>query len=221
MIETVIEAYNEAILDTDQERAFAVIHRAVEKGISPEDIIFKIVIPSIELMTKYISETKEASVAQHFLTAKIAAAVTDEMLDKFKQRPKVVGCVVLGTSQGDFHGLGKKIVGGCLKALMIQVIDLGVNVAPEKFVEAAIENKAEVIGIASMMVHTARSENGCSKVRQLVNECGLKGRVRIVVGGAPYRYDHDLYKKVKADAWAENGITAGKIITRLIREVQQ
>ena len=221
MINAVIKAYNEAILDTDQDGALAVIHKAVDQGVSPEDIIFKVVIPSIESMIQLISETQDVSISQHFLTSQIAAAVTEEMVGKFKQAPEIVGSVVIGTSQGDFHGLGKKIVGGCLKALMINVIDLGVNVLPERFVEEAVAHQAAVIGISSMMVHTARSENGCLKVRQILKEKGLEDKIKIVVGGAPYRYDHELYKIVQADAWAADGITAGRIITGLIGEVKK
>jgi methylmalonyl-CoA mutase cobalamin-binding domain/chain len=220
MFEQVIKAYNEAIFDTDRERALEVIHDAVNKGVSPEAIVFKVVIPAIELMIKSISESFNASLAQHFLTSQIAADVVEEMIPKFKKTPEVVGCVVIGTSQGDFHGLGKRIVIGCLNALMINVTDLGLNVPPERFVDEAVTHDAQVIGISSMMVHTARGENGCLKVRRILKERGLEGKIKIIVGGAPYRYDANLYKIVQADAWAPDGITAGKVITALIKEVR-
>jgi methanogenic corrinoid protein MtbC1 len=221
MFEHVVKAYNEAIFDTDRERALKVIHNAVDKGVSPEAIVFKVVIPAIELMIKSISESFDASLAQHFLTSQIAADVIEEMIPKFKKTPEVVGCVVIGTSQGDFHGLGKRIVIGCLNALMINVTDLGLNVPPERFVDEAVTHDAQVIGISSMMVHTARGENGCLKVRRILKERGLEGKIKIIVGGAPYRYDANLYKIVQADAWAEDGITAGKVITGLIKEVRK
>jgi methylmalonyl-CoA mutase cobalamin-binding domain/chain len=220
MFEHVVKAYNEAIFDTDRERALKVIHNAVDKGVSPEAIVFKVVIPAIELMIKSISESFDASLAQHFLTSQIAADVIEEMIPKFKKTPEVVGCVVIGTSQGDFHGLGKRIVIGCLNALMINVTDLGLNVPPERFVDEAVTHDAQVIGISSMMVHTARGENGCLKVRRILKERGLEGKIKIIVGGAPYRYDANLYKIVQADAWAPDGITAGKVITALIKEVR-
>jgi methylmalonyl-CoA mutase cobalamin-binding domain/chain len=221
MFEQVIKAYNEAIFDTDRERALEVIHDAVNKGVSPEAIVFKVVIPAIELMIKSISESFDASLAQHFLTSQIAADVVEEMIPKFKKTPEVVGRVVMGTSMGDFHGLGKRIVIGCLNALMINVTDLGLNVPPERFVDEAVAHDAQVIGISSMMVHTARGENGCLKVRRILKERGLEGKIKIIVGGAPYRYDANLYKIVQADAWAEDGITAGKVITGLIKEVRK
>lgn len=221
MIEQVIKAYNEAIFDTDRDRALAVVRQAVDSGVSPEDVIFKVVIPAIELMIKSISENFDANLAQHFMTSQIAAEVTEQMIPRFKKSPEIVGRVVIGNASGDFHGLGKRIVIGCLKALMIDVTDLGLNVPPERFVDEAIAHNAEVIGISSMMVHTARGENGCLKVRQILKERNLEDKIKIAVGGAPYRFDHELYKIVQADAWAENGITAGKVITDLIREVRK
>jgi methanogenic corrinoid protein MtbC1 len=99
---------------------------------------------------------------------------------------------------------------------MIDVVDLGVNVAPEKFVDEAVAHNAPVIAISSMMMHTARSELGCTKVREILKARNLEDKIKLVVGGAPYRWDPNLYKIVQADAWAEDGITAGKVIKDLM-----
>jgi methanogenic corrinoid protein MtbC1 len=72
-----------------------------------------------------------------------------------------------------------------------------------------------------MMVHTARSEQGCVAVRQLLKERQLEERIKIIVGGAPYTWDTELYKTVQADAWASDGISAGKIIKDLIMGMQK
>lgn len=221
MLEPIITAYNEAIFDTDRDRALEVVHAAIDQGVSPEDIVFKVVIPAIELMMKSISERFDANLAQHFLTAQIASQVTEEMLPRFKQAPVAAGRIVLGTAFGDMHSLGRRIVAGCLKAMMIEVVDLGVNVTAEHFVDAAVAHQAQVIGISAMMVHTARGENGCLQVRRLLRERGLEGDIKVVVGGAPYRFDPELYRKVGADGWAADGVTAGKVIAGLIAEVRQ
>ena len=132
----------------------------------------------------------------------------------------MIGRVVIGNTQGDLHTLGKRIVMACLRTQMIECIDLGVSVAPERFVDEAVALDAQVIAISAMMVHIARSESGCLRVRQLLRERGLEGRIRIIVGGAPFRFDPQLYRRVQADAWAPNGIQAGAEITRLIEEVR-
>lgn len=220
MLEQVMSRYNEAIMDTDRDMALLVVRDALSLGISPEEVVFEVVVPAIELMMRSISENQGVSLAQHFMAAQIASEVVDEMVPQFKQAPDIIGRVVIGTAQGDFHGLGKRIVSGCLKAMMIEVIDLGLNVAPERFVEEALAQNAQVIAISSMMVHTATGDNGCRRVRQLLQERGVEDRIRLAVGGAPYRFDPELYRNVGADAWADNGITASKTISNLIREVR-
>lgn len=218
MLERIRREYDEAIFDTDRERALAAVKAALDRGMTAEDIVFGLVVPSIE---RYLDEAAlaQVSLAQHYLAAQIAGEVVEAMLPRFIVAPDSRGHVVIGTATGDFHGLGKRIVTGCLKAHMFAVTDLGLNVSPAAFVDAAVAGGAQVIGISSMMVHTARGEAGCLGVRRLLQERGLEDRIRIVVGGAPYRFDSRLYLQVGADAWAENGLAAAAVVTGLLREV--
>jgi methanogenic corrinoid protein MtbC1 len=220
VLNTVINAYKEAVFETDKEAAFAVVNGALADGISAEDIVFKVVIPAVEELMSGITKDPDANLAQHFMTAQIAAEVTEKMLEKFEHPPEIIGRVVIGTASGDLHSLGKRIVMGCLKALMVEVTDLGVNVAAKRFVDEAVAHNAQVIAISAMMVHTATGEHGARGVRKLLQERGIEGRIRIVVGGAPYRFDSELYKTVGADGWAPDGVSAGKVIIDLIREVK-
>jgi len=221
ILEKVIAAYSEAVFDTDRDKAFEVIHEAIAQGVTPEDIVFKVVIPSMEQMIKAISEDFDANLAQHFMASQIASQVTDEMVAQFQTSPETIGRVVIGTSHGDMHTLGKRIVSGCLRSLMIDVVDLGVNVSAERFVDTALEHNACIIAISSMMVHTARSEYSCLAVRELLKQRQLEDRIKIIVGGAPYTWDTELYKVVQADAWASDGISAGKVIKDLIMEMHK
>ncbi len=220
MLEKIIADYNEAIVDTDREQAHEVIQHALDNGISPEDIVFKVVASTLHqsMLTMSIQET---NLAQHYLTSQIAVEVTELMIPKFKKQPEIQGRVVIGTAFGDLHSLGKRIVAGCLTASMIEVIDLGVNVPAEVFVEAAIEQEADIIGVSAMMVHTAKGENGPTRIRQLLKEKKIEDRIRLIVGGAPYHFDHELYKMVGADSWSEDGTKAAGIISKLIKEVKQ
>jgi methanogenic corrinoid protein MtbC1 len=221
MLDRIIAAYQEAVFETDKEAAFAVVDAALAEGVKAEDIIFKVVIPAVEEMMSNITKDPDANLAQHFMTAQIAAEVTEKMLQKFEHPPEIIGRVVIGTAHGDLHSLGKRIVMGCLKALMVDVTDLGVNVPAERFVEAALAENAQIIAISAMMVHTATGDNGARKVRRILQERGLEDRLRLIVGGAPYRFDNELYKAVGADAWAPDGVNAGKVIVELIREMKK
>ena len=218
MLERIRQNYDDAIYDTDRELAMGAVRTALDLGVDAEDIVFRVVVPSIE---RYLDEAAahQVSLAQHYLAAQIAGEVVENMLPRFRSAPDCVGRVVIGTAQGDFHGLGKRIVTGCLKAHMFAVTDLGLNVSPAAFVDAAVVAGAQVIGISSMMVHTARGDGGCLGVRRILAERGLEDRIRLIVGGAPYRFDDKLYLQVGADAWAENGLAAAGVVTELVQEV--
>lgn len=220
MLEPIVKAYNEAVFETDKAAAMRVVEDALAQGVCAEDIVFKVVIPAVEEMMAGITRDPDANLAQHFMTAQIAAEVTEKMLVRFKQPPEIIGRVVIGTAAGDLHSLGKRIVMGCLKALMVDVVDLGVNVPAEKFVDEAVARQADVVAVSAMMVHTATGEQGARRVRQILKERGLEERIRIVVGGAPYRFDNELYKVVGADGWAPDGISAGHVIVSLIRSLK-
>jgi methylmalonyl-CoA mutase cobalamin-binding domain/chain len=220
MIDDVIRAYDQSLYDTDRARALEVVHDALDRGMTPEDVVFKVVVPAMDRMIESMAESGEANLAQHYVTAQISDAVVSEMIPRFAQTPSAVGRVVIGSAEGDLHSLGKRIVIGCLRARMIDVTDLGVNVSPQKFVDEAIAHDAPIIGISAMMLHTARGQNGCLGVRRILRERGLEDRIRIVVGGAPYRFDPELYQKVGADAWAEDGVSAGSVITELVEQVR-
>ncbi|MDX8128994.1 cobalamin-dependent protein [Methylomonas sp. EFPC1] len=220
MLDAYIQSYNQAVFETDKPAALEVVNHALNDGFSPEDIVFKLVIPAIELMMTLIEKDPDANLAQHFMTAQIAADVTEKMLEKFSKPPEMIGRVVIGAAYGDLHSLGKRIVSGCLKSLMVDVVDLGTNVTAEKFVDTAVAENAQVIAVSAMMVHTATSEKGSLGVRSLLQERGLEQQIKLAVGGAPYRFDPELYTKVGADAWAPDGVTAAKVIVDLIREVK-
>lgn len=220
MYSDIVKAYNEAVYETDKEAAFQVVEEALARGITPEQVVFDVVVPAVEEMMSLITKDPDANLAQHFMTAQIASEVTERMLERFERPPEILGRVVIGTAAGDLHSLGKRIVAGCLKSLMVDVRDLGVNVPAERFVDEATRVGAQVIAISAMMVHTATGPDGPLAVRRLLRERGLEKTMRLAVGGAPYRFDETMYKAVGADAWAADGVTAARVIADLVKEVK-
>ena len=176
-------------------------------------------LPAVDRMVRELTTTMDATLSQHFIATTVADQVVEAMIPRFQQVPEGRGAIVLGTARGDFHGLGRKIVGGCLKAHLFTVHDLGLNVAPERFVDEAVARGASVIGVSSMMVHTATGEAGPRGVRAVLRERGLESRIKLVVGGAPYRFDADLWRTVGADGWGENGAVAAQLAGRLVEQV--
>ncbi|MBB6480181.1 cobalamin B12-binding domain-containing protein [Spirochaeta isovalerica] len=217
--ELVLEDYFNAIFDTDRDEAIAVIDSALESGMAPQSIIFDIIIPSISRMERELVDKENSTLAQHYICSKVSSEITDRLIPLLPDSPISRGTIVLGTARGDYHGLGKKIVGSILNSNMFKVIDIGINVRPELFVRAALENNASVIGISSMMVHTSRGINGPRGVRKILKEKGLEKQIKIIVGGAPYLFDRNLYLETEADAWSPTAIEAVDEINRLLKEI--
>ena len=219
-IEQITQADGDALFDTDRGQALRVIEEAVHAGVGPEDVVFRVVLPTMENLMNRSAEDGATSLAQHFLASQISSDVVERMLPLFQKAHVSSGTVVIGSALGDFHGLGKRIVVGCLKAGMFEVTDLGLNVTAHRFVDEAVRLGAQVIGISSLMVHTATGAQAAKGVRALLKERNLEGRIKVIVGGAPYLFDENLFRTVGADAFARNGLEAVNAVAGLIKEVK-
>ena len=112
-----------------------------------------------------------------------------------------IGKVVIGTVRGDLHDIGKNIVATLLSAAGFEVIDLGVDVPPEKFVEAVKEHNPDIIGMSALLTTTMiEMEN----VIKALKEAGLRNRVKIIIGGAPIT--REFAEKIGADAAARDAV---------------
>jgi 5-methyltetrahydrofolate--homocysteine methyltransferase len=113
------------------------------------------------------------------------------------------GKVVIGTVKGDLHDIGKNLVGIMLKGAGFEVIDLGHDVAPEAFVDAAVREGAPLIGMSALLTTTMTRMRD---VVALLRERGLAGKVRTIVGGAPV--SADFAREIGADDYACDAATA-------------
>ena len=205
---TVSRNYCNAVLESDGDAAMRVIEGALADGLAPEKLVFDVVLPALNQMLHKIVADDQATLSQHFITAKVSGEVVEKLISRFRTLPSSSGVVVMGTAFGDFHGLGRKIVSGCLRANMFTVHDAGLNASPARFVDLAEETGAMVIGVSSMMMHTTVGDEGPKGVRAELHRRGLENKIRLVVGGAPYLFDSALYRKVGADGWAADAFSA-------------
>jgi len=114
-----------------------------------------------------------------------------------------IGTAVLGTVKGDLHDIGKNLVGMMWKGAGFKVIDLSVDVAPEKFVAAVKENDAKLVGLSALLTTTMVS---MKEVLQALDAAGLKGKVKTMVGGAPMTQEYA--DEIGADGYAPDAASA-------------
>jgi 5-methyltetrahydrofolate--homocysteine methyltransferase len=121
------------------------------------------------------------------------------------------GKVVIGTVKGDLHDIGKNLVGIMLKGAGFEVIDLGHDVAPEAFVDAAVREGAPLIGMSALLTTTMTR---MKEVVALLRDRGLAGRVRTIVGGAPV--SAEFAREIGADDYACDAATAVDRVVALL-----
>ncbi len=124
---------------------------------------------------------------------------------------KKVGTIVIGTVHGDLHDIGKNLVCIMLEGAGFNVVDLGVDVLKETFIEAAKEHNADIIGLSTLLTTTM-----CvvEETVEAINAAGLRDSVKILVGGAPL--NQDFADKIGVDAFAADAGSAGKVARELM-----
>lgn len=119
--------------------------------------------------------------------------------------------VVMGTVEGDIHDIGKKIVGTLIEGNGFNVIDLGVDLRPEVFVQAVEEHRPDVLGMSAMLTTTMTN---MKKVIDLLKEKGLREKVKVVVGGAPV--SEEFAESIGADGYAPDAGVAAELVRKLV-----
>jgi len=115
------------------------------------------------------------------------------------------GKVCIGTIQGDLHDIGKNLVKMMLEAKGLEVIDLGVDVAPELYIQTAIEQNCQVIGCSALLTTTMEV---MADVVKAAEEAGIRDKVKIMVGGAPVT--EDFCRQIGADAYTPDATSAAE-----------
>jgi len=120
------------------------------------------------------------------------------------------GKVVMGTVQGDLHDIGKKLVSMMLEGSGFEVVDVGTNVAPERFVEAVKESGAKLVGLSALLTTTLPAMEATVRA---IRQAELAGEVRVMVGGAPVT--DSFAQQIEADGYAPDASSAVALARRL------
>lgn len=194
-----------AIVEMQEEEAVDLARELLDGGAKPLDVMNDCR-SAMEIVGKKFEEGEyfipQLMMAGEILT-QISELAKEKMTEDSAQETTYLGKVVLGTIEGDIHDIGKNIVTFILDINGFEVIDLGVNVSPAKFVEAVKEHQPQVMGMSCLL--TVAFEPMKQTVEAL-QEAGLRDKVKVMIGGAAINEQVKNY--TGADAWGKDAVEA-------------
>ncbi len=204
----------EALATGDEARGVALARATLESGVGPTTMFLEGIQPLLYEVGKRF-EKLEIFLPDLMKAAKVVKAMQRDVLEpairQSSEEATELGTIVLGTSQGDIHDIGKNMVGLMLQVNGFKVIDLGTNVSVQDFIKAARENKAQVIGVSSLLTP---SMPYMGDLIERLKGLGLRDEFKVIVGGAPVT---DAYaQRIGADAYGADAVDAVRICRRLV-----
>jgi 5-methyltetrahydrofolate--homocysteine methyltransferase len=201
----------QALVEGDDRAVVELTRHALDEGHSAETVLNNALIDGMERVGE-LFEQGEYFVPELLLAARAmqgAMEVLRPLLAASDYQP--MGKVVMGTVQGDLHDIGKKLVAMMLEGSGFEVIDLGADVAPERFVEAVEESGAQLVGLSALLTTTLPSmEATVSALR----ETELPTQVKVMIGGAPV--SSTFARDIGADGYAPDASSAVALARRLV-----
>lgn len=201
----------ESIVNGKLESAVAITNEAIAEGISPQVIINDYMIKGMEEMGQRFQEGR-AYVPNLLMSARAMKGSLDLLKPLLKgDTSNSMGKVIIGTVKGDLHDIGKNLVASMLEGCGFEVINLGVDVSSEKFVEAIIEHDANILCMSALLTTTMVN---MKEVIDAVEKAGLKDKVRIMIGGAPV--NDKFSQQIGAHGFSDNANSAVQLAKELM-----
>jgi len=188
---SIFQELQQAIIDGKAPQAKELVARGLKEGLKPPDFFPEAIIPAMDEVGRRMREC-EYFIPEVLIAARAARAATDIVrpLLADSEALKPLGVVVCGTVKGDLHDIGKNIVAMMLESAGFKIVDLGVDVSPEKIVQAVQQQKANFVALSALLTTTMVNMKA---VIEALNSAGLRDQVKVLVGGAPV-----------TDAWANS-----------------
>jgi len=204
----------EAILNGDNKAALAVTQQAVSEGVEPTELITNHMIPAMSEVGRRF-ECEEYYVPELLLAARGMTGLLEvlrPLLAASGAQP--LARVVIGTVKGDLHDIGKNLVSSMLEGGGFEVIDLGTDVTPQRFIEAVQAHSANIVALSALLTVTMpMMKNTIDALKQ----ASLRDRVKVMVGGAPVT--REFANSIGADGYSETATSAVTLARQLVASV--
>lgn len=193
----------QAILEGDQAAACEAVQRALEQNIEAEIILKQAMMPAMEQVGRLFEEG-EYFVPEMLVSARAMQAGLSLLKPKLVQAEVTpTGKVVAGTVKGDLHDIGKNLVCMMLEGAAFEIIDLGTDVPPDRFVEAVRSSGAQLVALSALLTTTMPNMKNTIEALQ---QAGLREQVKVMVGGAPVT--ETFARQIGADGYAPDASRA-------------
>jgi 5-methyltetrahydrofolate--homocysteine methyltransferase len=206
-----LQGIAEGVIGGNREGVATLVQAAVDEGIAPERIINEGLIAGMGVVgTKF--KANEFYVPEVLIAARAMHAGMDlikPLLAESGVQPR--GIIAIGTVKGDLHDIGKNLVAMMLEGGGYEVIDLEVDVAPEKFVEAVKDRGAQVLALSALLTTTMPS---MKDTIEALREAGVRNQVMVMIGGAPVTQNYA--DEIGADGYAPDAASAVDLANELI-----
>ena len=200
----------DAILTGNAKKAEEVTRAAMEAKADPVEMVQKYMIPAMAEVGRRF-ECNEYFVPELLIAARAMKTALELITPQLVEAgAEPVGRVVIGTVQGDLHDIGKNLVASMLEGGGFQVVDLGVDVSPEKFVEAAKEKDGTIVALSALLTTTMTM---MQTVVSALQEAGLRDKTKVIIGGAPITQQY--CDQIGADGYSDNASAAVALARKL------
>jgi corrinoid protein of di/trimethylamine methyltransferase len=206
-----IKKLYDAVLNGNFKIAKELTQQALDAGIDPQVLVQEQMIPAMdEVGRRY--EANEYFVPELLISARAMKASLELIRPLLTaQGAAPAGRVAIGTVKGDLHDIGKNLVAAMLEGAGFEVIDLGVDVSPDKFIAAVNEKNAGVVAMSALLTTTM---NSMKTTVEAIKAAGVRGKVKIMIGGAPVTQKYA--DEIGADGYSSNANSAVALARRLV-----
>ncbi|MGC9574896.1 MAG: cobalamin B12-binding domain-containing protein [Desulfobacterota bacterium U4-17] len=206
-----VEAYATALLSPKSDKAIGLVQEVLDRGVSASDVLSKALIPAMGLVGQKF-QTGQIYIPEMMIAARNMAATVNHFKDRLvTSRGQARGKVVIGTVKGDLHDIGKNLVCMMLEGQGFEVMDLGVSVDPQKFVETVKKEQPQIVAMSALLTTTMIE---MKNVIQALEAAGLRHKVKVIVGGAPVT--QSFADQIGADGYAYDAPGAAQRCKELV-----
>jgi 5-methyltetrahydrofolate--homocysteine methyltransferase len=207
-----MNSIQEALVAAEASRLCELVQSGIDQGLPAKDILNQGLIPAMDMVGERM-ESGEMFIPEVLMSANAmrqAVGILQPLLSA--EDSSSAGKIVIGTVKGDLHDIGKNLVAMMLESAGFEVVNLGIDVAPEAFAAAVEENRPDIVALSALLTTTMGMIRNSIEVLQ---QKGLRDQVKVIIGGAPV--SQNFADEVGADGYAADAGGAAKLAKSLMK----